>query len=235
MERFSVIFFSLCFLAIVAESTSIESSTTIETLWNNAHDGRNVEDHANLLKQKNIQNNTKHLLLDENLNITQVGEHAKNPLYLNKTSEVSTTSTGYFSSSDMKDTQHLKHNQEDDANHKNGPSIGLLSHDILEPGLITARLSRQAEKSDSNLASIENHRISNDVTTNNYNENRRVVPSKSNTSLESDLGVAEDRYQSPYPYWNPYYRGQFPNQRYQANYRREPYRNYWRYPVFPGK
>lgn len=233
MERFNVILFSLCSLAILAGSTPIESSTTIGTSWDNAHDVRNIEDHANLPKQNNIQNNTTHLPLDEDLvkNAAQVGEYGRNPL--NKTSDVSTASTGYSSSSDMKDTQHLKHNQEDD--HKNRPPIGLLHDILLDPALISARLNRQAEKDSSNLASIANHSISSDVTTKSYNENRSVVPSKSNTSLESDLGVAEDRYQSPYPYWNPYYRGQFPNQRYQASYRREPYRNYWRYPVFPGK
>lgn len=231
MERLSVIFLGLCSLAILAGPTPTESSTAVETLWNNARDVRNVEDRANLPRQKNVQNDTEHLLLDENLtkNVTVVGEHAIDPL------KTTATSTGYSSSGDMKDTQHLRHNgdQQDDANHKNGPPIGLLSHDILlDPGLISVRLSRQAEKGNSNLASIENHRISSDVTTD--NKTRSVVPSKS--TLESDLGVAEDRYQSPYPYWNPYYRGQFPNQRYQPSYRREPYRsNYWRYPVFPGK
>lgn len=233
MERFSVVFFSLCSLAILAGLTPIESPTTIETLWDNAHDVRS-ESHANLLKQKNTQNNTEHLL-GENLmeNTTHIGEHAKNPSYLNKTSEVSATSTDDFSSSYIKDMQHLRHNgdREDDANHKDGLSIGLSSHDILlDPGLIPARLNRQAEKDNSNLASIEN--ISSDVITNNY-KNKSVVPS--NPNFESDLGVAEDRYQSPYPYWNPYYRGQLPNQRYRANCRREPYPNYWRYPVFPGK
>ncbi|XP_011881029.1 PREDICTED: uncharacterized protein LOC105569287 isoform X2 [Vollenhovia emeryi] len=207
MERFSVICFSLCSCAILAGSMSVESSTTKETLWGDAHDVRNVENHrADLLKQQDAQNNTKNHSFDDNLvkNATQIGEHAKNPLSLNKTSDASATSTG------------------------------LSSHDILlDPVLIPARLSRQAEKGDYlNLASIEN--VSNDVESTN-DENRSVVPSKQNLNLEGDLGVAEDRYQSPYPYWNSYYRGQFPNQRYQTNDWRQPYRSYWRYPVFSGK
>ncbi|XP_071572195.1 uncharacterized protein [Temnothorax nylanderi] len=238
MERFSVIFISLCSLAtILAESMPTGSSTTIETLWDNAHEVGNVENHpADLLKQKNVQNNTKHLLLDENLvkNTTQVGEHAKNPLYFNK---ASTTLTGDFSSSYIKDTQHLKHNGDREGDDKEEPSVGLSSYDILlDPSLIPARLTRQARKGDadySNLASSEN--VSGDVEPNNYDENRSVISSKRSANLESDLDVAEDRYQPPYPYRYPYYRGQLPNQRYRANDRREPYRNYWRYPVFPGK
>ncbi|XP_011704286.1 PREDICTED: uncharacterized protein LOC105459743 isoform X2 [Wasmannia auropunctata] len=202
MERFSIILYSLCSLAILAGSTPAGSST-IETLWDSIHD---------------------------------VGEHAKNQSSLNNASNTSnTTSTGNFSSSFIKDTQHSRRNddREDDAYHKEGPSVGLSSHDILlDPdGLIPARLSRQAEKGDANystLASIDN--ISSHVKFNND-----VVPPKRNPSYEGDLRVAEDRYPPPYPYWNPYYRGSFPNQRYRANDRREPYRNYWRYPVFPGK
>lgn len=176
-------------------------------------------------------------LLYKNLlkNTTQVDEHEKNPLYLNKTSDASTTSTGDFSSS--KNMQHLRHNEsrEDNTNHKEEPSISFSSDDILlDPGLIPVRLNRQAKKDAdySNSASIEN--ISSDES-NNYDKNRNPVPLKRSSQLEGDLDVAEDRYQPPYPYWNPYYRRQFPNQRYRPNDRREPYRNYWRYPVFPGK
>lgn len=239
MERFSIIFFSCCSLAILAESMPIGSSTTIETLWDNVHEihVRNIENY--LLKPTNVQNNTEHLLLDENLmkNTTQVEEHVKNPLYLNKTSDTSIISTGDFSSSYINDTQHLKHNgsREDNANHKKEPSIDLSSHDILlDPDLILVRLSRQTGKSNvdySKLASVEN--ISRNVKSNNYDANRRIVTLKWDSNPKDDLSVAEDRYQPPY--WNPYYRGQFPNQRYRTNDRREPYRNYWRYPVFPGK
>lgn len=172
-------------------------------------------------------------------NTTQVEKYVKDPSYLNNTSNASATSTGDFSNY-SKDTQHSRHNGslEGDKYHKDEPSEGLPSHDILlDPGLISARLSRRAEEGDtdySNPASIEN--ISNDVKSNNYDESRSAAASKRSLNYKSDLGVAEDRYPPPYPYWNPYYyRGQYPNQGYRINDRREPYRNYWRYPVFPGK
>lgn len=239
MERFNAIVFILCFLVILAESTPAGSSAT---LWDNAHDIRDIDNHhTNLLKPQSVQNNTKHLLIDENpvKNTTQVGEYAKDSSYLNKTSDSSTASTGDFSSSYIKDTLHSRHNgdREGDAYHKEGPSVDLSSYDILlDPSLILARLSRQAGKSDthySNLASIKN--ISRNIESSNHNENRNPIPSKRNPNFEDDLGVAEDRYQPPYPYRYPYYREQFPNQRYRTNDRREPYRNYLRYPVFPGK
>lgn len=236
MERFNIILFSLCSLIILAESTPAGSSAT---LWDNAHDVRDIENHhANLLKPQSVQNNTKHSLIDENpmKNTTQVGEYAKDSSYLNKTSNSSTASTGDFSSSYIKNTQHSRQNGDrgDDTYHKEEPSIDLSSHDILlDPSLILARLSRQVGKSDthySNLTSIEN--ISRDVESS--NKNRNSIPRR-NPNFKGDLGVAEDRYRPPYPYQYPYYQGQFPNQRYRANDRREPYRNYLRYPVFPGK
>lgn len=236
MERFSIIF-SLCSLTILAESIPIESST-IETLWDNAHGVRNIENH-DLLKPTNVQDNTKQLLLDENLmeNTTQGEEHAKNSLHLNETSVTSVISTGDFLSSYINDTQHLKYNESQEvANHEKEPSADLSSHDILlDPDLILVRLNRQTKRSNTDYskpASVEN--ISRDVESNN-DENRSIVTLKQNSNPEGDLSVAEDRYQAPNPYWNPHYRGQFPNQRYRTNDRREPYRNYWRYPVFPGK
>jgi len=233
MEHFSVIF-SLCSLTILAGSTPTGSSTTIETLWNNAHDVRESKNHHINLKQ-NTQNDTKYSLIDENpvKGDTQVGEHVADPLYLNNASNAFTTSTGDFSSR-HKDMQHSRYNEngEDDAYHTE-ESVDLSSHDILlDPSLIPARLNRQAEKGDADYASIES--ISSDVKFSNHDESRSVVPSKQSLDYEDDLGVAEDRFPL-YPYWNPYYRGNFPNQRYRANDRREPYSNYWKYPVFPGK
>ncbi|XP_018299849.1 uncharacterized protein [Mycetomoellerius zeteki] len=203
MERLSVILFSFYSLAILTESMSTGSSAMIETSWDDVHD-----------------------------NSTQVEEHAKDPLYLNNASNAFTISTDDFSSSNIKDMEHLRHNEdkENDADRKEEPSEDLSSHDILlDPSLIPARLTRQTEKGDvdySNLASI-----SSDVKSNNHDDSRSVLPSKRNLNYEGDLSMAEDRYSSAYPY----YRREFPNQRYRANDRREPYRNYWRYPVFSGK
>ncbi|XP_012528064.1 uncharacterized protein LOC105832027 [Monomorium pharaonis] len=241
MERFSVILFTLCSLAIQAGSTPAGLST-IETLWDNTRNVSDAENHeAVLLKSQNVQNSTKQFLIDEDpvRNTTEIGEYAKDSSHL-KAANVSTTLSSDFSNSYAKDTQHSKHNEDhkDDAYHKEGPAGILSSHDILlDPSLIPARLSRQAEKIDvdySNLASIEN--ISSGIEPNNHDESRKnVVPLKRSSNFEDDLGVAEDRYPPPYPYWNPYYQRQFPNQRYRINDRREPYHNYWRYPVFPGK
>ncbi|XP_011163425.2 uncharacterized protein LOC105198421 [Solenopsis invicta] len=249
MERFSVILFSLCALVILAGSTPTGLST-IETLWDNVRDVRDIEDHhVDLVKSKNVQNSTKQLLMDENpmKNITHIKDHEKEPSYL-KVANASTTLISDFSSSHIKDSQHLKQNgdREGDAYRKEEPSAGLPSHDILlDPALIPVRLSRQTEKGDitdySNLASIEN--ISSDTELNNHDERGNVLPSRWSSNFEDDLGVAEDRYPPPYPYSNPYYQRQFPNrggqfpyQGYRINDRREPYHNnYWRYPVFPGK
>ncbi|KYM95495.1 hypothetical protein ALC62_13924 [Cyphomyrmex costatus] len=169
-------------------------------------------------------------------NSTQVGEEAKDPSYLNNASNVSTISTSDFSSNNIKDTQHLRDNgdKENDADHKEEPSEDLSSHDILlDPSLIPARLSRQTEKGNSDYSNLAS--ISNDIKFNNHDYSRSVLP-KSNLNYEGDLSMAEDRYSSAYPYWNLYYRRQFPNHRYRANDRRERYRNYWRYPpVFSGK
>jgi len=100
----------------------------------------------------------------------------------------------------------------------NGPQrktvVDPSSHDILlDLGLIPARLARRAARGDADYPLRED------------------TPGDIDSSLRgSDLGVAEDRYR--YPYW---YQGQFENQRYRANDRRKHYRNYLRYPVFPGR
>ncbi|KYN28858.1 hypothetical protein ALC57_01822 [Trachymyrmex cornetzi] len=146
-----------------------------------------------------------------------VGEHAKDSLYLNNASNAFTISTGDFSSSNIKNMQHNE-DKENDADRKEEPSEDLSSHDILlDPSLLPARLSRQTEKGD--------------VKSNNHDDSRSILSSKWNLNYEGDLSVAEDRYPSAYPY----YRREFPNQRYRANDRREHYRNDWRHPVFSGK
>ncbi|XP_029159958.1 uncharacterized protein LOC114931965 [Nylanderia fulva] len=96
--------------------------------------------------------------------------------------------------------------------------------------LISPRLTRQAEESDedgsSNPSSEENLSVESD------SESENIGSSQETADPEGDLGVAEDRYRYQYPYW---YRRQFANQRNRADDRREPYRNYLTYPVFPGK
>jgi len=95
------------------------------------------------------------------------------------------------------------------------------SHDILlDPGLIPVRLVRRAARSDADYPQRED--TSGDIDSS----------LQGSDSGQDDLGVAEDRHQSRYPYW---YRGQSENQRYRMNDRREHYRNYLRYPVFPGR
>lgn len=152
----------------------------------------------------------------------QIGEQLA-ALYLNKMSNASTIPTVSLSDNYTKAVKYVKRieNREDDAspsNHKNR------SDDILDlSNIILARLTRQAEKSNtgsSNPSSVENI------------ESENIGSSQERSNLESDLGVAEDRYRFQYPYWN---RRQFASQRYRANDRREPFRNYLKYPVFPGK
>ncbi|KAL6267832.1 hypothetical protein P5V15_000904 [Pogonomyrmex californicus] len=243
MERISIIFFSFCSLAILAGTISANSSTN-EILQNNTHDISDVENyHINLLKPRSVQNDVKQSSVHENLvkNITQDGEHdMKNSSFLNKTSDTFASSTGDILGSYIKDMQISRFNRDqksDAETYREGSTVGLSSHDILlDPGLISARPSRQAEKSDmnySNLASIES--ISGDTSKSDQSvDSKSIVPSRVRSSnFKGDLGVAEDRYQPPYPYW--YYRGQFPNERYRPYDRREPYHNYLRYPVFPGK
>ncbi|XP_011050249.1 PREDICTED: uncharacterized protein LOC105143556 [Acromyrmex echinatior] len=200
MERFNIILFNFYSLAILAESTFTGSSAMIETSWDNVYD-----------------------------NSTQVGEHVKDSLYLNNASNAFTISTSDFSSNNIKDMQHNE-DKENDADSKEEPSEDLSSHDILlDPSLLSVRLSRQTEKRDANYSNLAS--ISSNVKSNNHDDSKSVLSSKWNLNYEGDLSVAEDRYPSAYPY----YRKEFPNQRYRANDRRERYRNYLRYPVFSGK
>lgn len=212
-------------------STSTESSTTTETLRSNECDTRDIieEPHADILKSKSVKNDSDCSLVKNQSDMkdaVQVEEHSA-ALCLNKISNVSTIPTISSSDNYTKDVKYIKQieNQEDNAsssNHKNR------SDDILDlPGIILARLTRQAEKSDSsNPPSIENISAESDI------KNKNIGSSQEKSNLEGDLGVAEDRYGFQNPYW---YRGQFTNQRYRAYDRREPYRNYLKYPVFPGK
>lgn len=159
-------------------------------------------------------------------------------LYLNKISDAFTIPAASFSNNYTKDAQYAKgtENRGDDAStssHKDESDVDLSSHNVpldSHPDLISARLTRQVEESDntdySNPSSVENISAESDV------ESENIGSSQESSDLEGDLGVAEDRYRFQYPYR---YRRPFANQRYRANERREPYRNYLRYPVFPGK
>lgn len=233
MARLSIFCFSLCSLAILTESIPSGSLTTTEILRSNEYDARNVieKPHADILKRNDPQGslvNQRHLK-----SATQIGEQSAASLYLNNISGASTTPTVSSSDNSTKDVQYTKRieNRRNDAsNHKDRSDVDLLSHDILlNPfDVISPRRTRQNKKSDmdySNPSSVENGA---ELSI----ENENIGSSQKSSDLESDLGVAEDRYRYHYPYW---YRGQFANQRYRANDRSEPYRNYLRYPVFPGK
>lgn len=244
MTRLSIFYFSLCSLAILAESTLAGSSTTTETSKSNECDARNVieKPHADILKSKSVKNDSQGSLVNQSYvkSAIQIGERSAAGVYLNKISDASTTPTVNSSNNSTKVLQYTKciENRENDAspsNHENRSDVDLLSHDILlnpfdviSPHL--TRLTRQDRKSDtdySNPSSVKNNaELSIDI------ENENIGSSQKGSDLEGDLGVAEDRYRFQYPSW---YRRQFANQRYRTNDRREPYRNYLRYPVFPGK
>lgn len=235
MARLSIFCFSLCSLAILAESTPSGSSTTTEILRSHEYDARNVieKPHADILKRNDPQGslvNQSHVK-----SAIQVGEQSATSLYLNKISDASTTPIVSSSDNSTKDTKCIENRKNDasPSNHKDRSDVDLLSHDILlNPfDVISPRVTRQNKKSDmdySNPSSIENNA---ELSI----ENENISSSQKGSDLESDLGVAEDRYRYQYPYR---YRGQFANQRFanhRTNDRREPYRNYLRYPVFPGK
>ncbi|XP_072753460.1 uncharacterized protein [Anoplolepis gracilipes] len=232
MEHLSIFFFSLCCF-VLAKSTPTDSSTTTEISKSNGCDARNVieKPHADIL------NDAECSLVNQRSVKGTVQIREQSGLYLNKISDASTIPTvSSFSDSYTKHVQYTKRieNREDDAspsNHKDRSNVDLSLHDIpLDPSdVILARPTRQDEKSNiaySNPSSIENTNIASDI------ENESIDSSQGSSDLEGDLGVAEDRYRFQYPYW---YRRQFANPRYQAYNRREPYRNYLRYPVFPGK
>ncbi|GAB1866201.1 hypothetical protein CAJAP_07280 [Camponotus japonicus] len=224
MGRFGI-FFALCSFAVLVGLASTGSSTTTETSKSNGCDTRNIieKPHADILKSKSVKNNSECSLDQSNMKgAVQIGEQPA-ALYLNKISNASTIPTVSLSDNYTKVVKYVKRieNREDDAspsNHKNR------SDDILDlSNIILARLTRQAEKSNtgsSNPSSVKNI------------ESENIGSSQERSNLEGDLGVAEDRYRFQYPYWN---RGQFANQRYRANDRRESFRNYLKYPVFPGK
>ncbi|KAM0734588.1 hypothetical protein ACS0PU_011407 [Formica fusca] len=244
MTRLSIFYFSLCSLAILAESTLAGSSTTTETSRSNECDARNVieKPHADILKSKSVKNDSQGSLVNQSYvkSAIQIDERSAAGVYLNKISDAATTPTVNSSNNSTKVLQYTKciENRENDvspSNHENRSDVDLLSHDILlnpfdviSPHL--TRLTRQDRKSDtdySNPSSVKNNaELSIDI------ESENIGSSQKGSDLEGDLGVAEDRYRFQYPSW---YQRQFANQRYRTNDRREPYRNYLRYPVFPGK
>ncbi|XP_070156397.1 uncharacterized protein [Polyergus mexicanus] len=244
MTRLSIFYFSLCSLAILAESALADSSTTTKISKSNECDARNVieKPRADILKSKSVKNDSQGSLVNQShvKSAVQTGERSAAGVYLNKISDTFTTPTVNSSNNSTKVVQYTKciENRENDAsplNHEDRSNVDLLSHDILLnpfdviPPRLT-RLTRQNKKGDtdySNPSSVENSaELSIDM------ENENIGSLQKGSDLENDLGVAEDRYRFQYP---PWYRRQFANQRYRTNDRREPYRNYLRYPVFPGK
>lgn len=116
--------------------------------------------------------------------------------------------------------------------HLKGSAEDLSSRDILpDPGVVSTRTARQAGSS---IRDYEGPRPSVKSTSGDDVAARRNIGSpRRGSDSKDDIGVAEDRYSRPqYPYWQ---QRQYPNQRYRANDRRDPYRNYPRYPVFPGR
>ncbi|XP_012231916.1 uncharacterized protein [Linepithema humile] len=242
MERLSILFFNLCFFAVLVGSIYADSSATTETSKNGAYDIGDVKiHHADLLKS--VENDSESSSMNENhvKDAAELGQHpAKGSSYPNKALDAFTTSV-HSPSSSIDDMRHLGRigNQEGDASRsdrKEESAVDLSHNILLDPSLIPARPARQAKKSDVDYTTASIEDIPGDAESHNNVESRSIDSSLRSSDLEGDLSVAEDRYQSPYqaqyPYW---YRGQFPNQRYRTNDRREPYRNYLRYPVFPGK
>lgn len=208
--KFFSIFFSLCSLVIFARSTTTDSLATIEASGNNNVYTKEIENHhADLSKPSNVTSNISRTLVDSSSSSIEVSQCSK-----------------IIEDEDQESDTFYSNNEE--------PAIGLLSQDVLlDPGLITARLSRQAENSDpadySGSVLVENN--SSDVS-NGDTESGIIDLSQQNSDVEeSDLGAAEDRYRLPYPY-----RDQFMHGRYRTHYdRKEPNRSYLKYPVFPGR
>lgn len=194
---------------IFARSTTTDSSATIQASGNDDVYTKEIENrHADLSKPSNVTSNVSKTLVDSSSSGPEVLQRSK-------------TIEG----------------QESDTSRSNNeePAVDLLSQDILlDPGLITARLSRQAENSDpadysAASALIEDN--SNDVSDDDTESGGIDLFQRNSDVEEGDLGAAEDRYRLPYPY-----RDQFMHGRYRTQYdRREPNRSYLKYPVFPGR
>jgi len=244
MESLSLLFFNLCFFAALVGSiyADSDSTQTIETSKNSAYDMRDDKIYRADLPKSDSECSSinEHHVKDA----AQLGQQsAKGPSYLNGATNAFTTLVVHSpSGSSIDDTRHSERigNREDDASRsdRKEKSAVDLSHDVpLNPNLMPAHPTWQAEKSDVDYRTTASVKDTPGDTKSHGNIKSRSIDSSLRSSdLESDLDAAEDRYQSPYqsqyPYWN---RGQFPNQRYRAGDRREPYRNYLRYPVFPGK
>lgn len=112
------------------------------------------------------------------------------------------------------------------------PAVDLVSHDTLSVSdQLSARTTRRTARSTRDYRNPASSSVSN---TSGDGVDRRSIDSspRSGSDLKDDIGTAEDRYPSPYPYW---YQRQYADRRYWPNDRRGPYRNYSRYPVFPGR
>lgn len=227
MERLGILF-GLCTIAILTEITSAGLLATTEAARNDVHEANSTESNrTDLPKWRNTNNSTDCSRIDRTKRGPEVGgKSAEDPSRSNKVSNASATTVG----DPVEDAQREKHVGCYEGNvarpdHQQNPPLELSSHDILlDPGLISARLTRQAGRKGASGSSIEDNlddavRGSDDS-------------SRPDSALKDDLGVAEDRYPSMYPYW---YQRQYSNQRYRANDRRDPHRNYLRYPVFPGR
>lgn len=242
MERFSIVVSFCCTLAIftVSEIACLPAAT-IEASKYDTFDLRDVENRTVLSKKTRVERS-----------ITIDADHATDAKQNGNKTEAGDTSCFDKMSNGSSVTDRsgcVKENTKHEGNtsriessyDQTGSSVDLSSHDILlDP--IAIRAKRQAETNEadfsSNIALQNETSVSNDTETDDENINSSRWSSR---TLENDLRVAEDRYppywyqqQSRYPSPYPSHQRQYWNQRYR-NDRPEPYRNYPRYPVFPGK
>jgi len=198
--------FSLCVFAILVGSI-LSDSTKMDSSTREGH-------RASPLKLKNVRSNPECSLSERHTKGTgsEIGERiAEDP----KRSSEAASFIDCIEDSRGEDDPRLGHQRQ--------TAMDTSSHDILlDPGLIPARLVRRAARSDTDYLPRED-------TSGDAGDIDSLL--QGSDSGQDDLQVAEDR-RPQYPYW---YRGQSENQRYRANDRREHYRNYLRYPVFPGR
>lgn len=180
-------------------------------------------------KLKNSKDNSK--CPPDEKDVTQIGERAgEGPSHSNKAAARNASTASLIDSPTcIEDSKRFGDRKDDpfQSEHQREAIETVSSHDILlDPGLIPrARLARRAEKSDADYPSQKD-------TSGNAGDSEIIDLSQRGPDREDDLRVAEDRRRFQYPYW---YRGQPANQRYRINDRRDRYRNYLRYPVFPGR
>ncbi|XP_014470136.1 PREDICTED: uncharacterized protein LOC106742060 [Dinoponera quadriceps] len=215
MARLSVLFSVLCSFAILAAFPASLASTTENPRGNAVHrtgPSKNTED-------------------ESDCPWSHVGHVEK----AYQAGEEFTKDSSRFNegpSEKVRRSRYSEGRREDDvsrSSHQRRPVVDLSSHDILpNPDLISASQAGKSTGDHGNPASPVKSTFGDDVERRSIDSLRRRGP-----DLQDDIAVAEDRYRPQYPYR---YQQQYPNQRYRANDRRDPYRNnYLRYPVFPGR